>query len=62
MSADDFDAQAIIEAMSALLKMQVAPEYLPGVSANLKTAHAIAQTLLAVELPDETEPAPVFSS
>jgi len=61
MSADDFDAQAMIEAMSAFLKMPVAADYRPGVIANLKTAHAIAQAVLAVELPDEVEPAPVFS-
>jgi len=61
MSADDVDAQAMIKAMSAFLEMPVAADYLPGVIANLKAAHAIAQTVLAVPLADEAEPAPVFS-
>jgi len=55
------DAEALITAMEGLLDMTVAPEHRPGVAAHLLAARGIAAALLAVELPEEGEPAPVFT-
>jgi Protein of unknown function (DUF4089) len=61
MTGSEFDPDAVIEAMSAFLALPISAEYRQGVAIHLKAAHAIAQAVLDVELPDEAEPAPVFS-
>lgn len=54
----DFDAW--IDTLSPVLKLDIAPEYRPGVKANLKTAAKMAALLERVALEDEAEPAPVY--
>ena len=56
----DFDAEAMMDAMAACLGLTLEPGYRDGVAAHLMAAHAIAQDVLAFELDDEAEPAPVY--
>lgn len=52
--------EAYTDATAALLELPIAPEYRPGVIANLERTAAIAQLVLEFPLPDELEPAPIF--
>jgi hypothetical protein len=56
----EFDADAVIDAMAAMVGLVVEPEYRPGVTAHLNAARAIAADVLAFETDDEAEPAPVY--
>lgn len=51
-----------VSALSAALALPVAPEHRTGVVGNLARAAALAAPLLAFSLPDELEPAPVFTA
>jgi hypothetical protein len=53
---------AYADAMARTLALEMTPEQRSGVIANLDRTAAIAASLLAVTLPDEAEPAPVFSA
>lgn len=55
-----FDAEAVAEALAPLLGLEIAPEYRPGVIANLETAARMARLMEQVVIEDEAEPAPVF--
>jgi hypothetical protein len=57
---DEFDADAVIDAMAPMVGLVVEPQYRAGVTAHLKAANAIAADVLAFETDDEAEPAPVF--
>jgi hypothetical protein len=59
---DEFDADAMIDAVAPLVRIEVTPEYRPGVKANLETAQRMAVLLETVLLDDEAEPAPVFTA
>jgi hypothetical protein len=59
-SEPSFDADKLIDAMSAFTGVPVDDAYRPGVAAHLIAARAIAAGLLALDLPDDAEPAPVF--
>jgi hypothetical protein len=54
----DFDQW--IDAVSPLVRLEIAAEYREGVRANLKTAAKMAALLERAVLKDETEPAPVY--
>ena len=54
--------EAWIDAMEAVLGFCVPPEYRPGVRLNLSVAARFAEMVEAFPLPDETDPAPVFSA
>jgi hypothetical protein len=54
----DFDHW--IDAMAPVLRLDIAPEYRPGVKANLKTAAKMAALLEKVPLDDDVKPAPVY--
>lgn len=54
----DFDQW--IEAMSAAVRLEIAPDYRPGVKANLKTAAKMAAQLEKAPIKDTDEPAPVY--
>jgi hypothetical protein len=56
----EFDADAVMDAMAACLDLTLEPGYRAGVAAHLVAAHAIAQDVLAFELEDDAEPAPVY--
>jgi Protein of unknown function (DUF4089) len=60
MTDRDVDTDALIDAMAAYLNVPIKPEHRLGIALNLRAAHQMAQGLLAVELPDEAEPGPVF--
>ena len=53
---------AWIDAMEPVLGVSVPPEYRPGVRLNLSIAARFAEMIEDFPLPDETDPAPVFSA
>jgi hypothetical protein len=57
---ETFDPEAVIDAMAPLLRLAIAPEYRPGVVANLQVTAALAKLVLDFPLDDHAEPAPVF--
>ena len=56
----DFDLEAVIDAMAPLLGLDISPEYRPGVATNLRVTAALAALLLDLPLGDHAEPAAVF--
>lgn len=60
MSDDEFDVEAMIDAMAGFLDLPVEAEYRPGIAGHLTVARAIAKDVLAFETSDEAEPAPVY--
>ena len=60
MSFKPFDADAVIEAASAMLRLDVLPEDRPGVRNHLKTAAKMAALLEQAGIDERTEPAPVY--
>ena len=54
----DFDQW--IDAMSAAVRLEIAPDHRPGVKANLKTAAKMAALLEKAPIKDADEPAPVY--
>lgn len=54
--------QVYTERMAATLELSIAPSHLPGVVQNLSRSAAIAAPLLAFSMPDDVEPAPVFTA
>lgn len=54
----DFDQW--IDAVSPVVKIEIAPEYRAGVKNHLKTASKMAALLEKAPLKDETEPAAVY--
>jgi hypothetical protein len=50
----------LVDRLSQYLDLPIAPEYRPGVVANLERTAAIAQLILDFPLPDTIEPASVF--
>jgi hypothetical protein len=48
--------------MAQALGLPLTPEYAPQVEANLALAFRLVQLVLDFPLPDEAEPAPVFSA
>lgn len=60
MNRDDFDADALIDAMAPFLGLPVEEAYRPGIAGHLEAARRIARDVLDFETSDETEPAPVF--
>ena len=60
MTEKDFDPDALMDQMASFLGLTIEPEYRAGVAQHLQSARKIAAPLLAFELDDEAEPAPVF--
>ena len=60
MSGAPFDPEQLIDAMSPFVGLEITAEYRPGVAAHLSAAHRIAQDVLAFELEDNAEQAPVY--
>ncbi len=50
-----------IDGMAPVLKLEIKPEYRPGVLANLKVAATMASLFEEVELEDEAEHAAVYT-
>jgi Protein of unknown function (DUF4089) len=60
--AKAFDTTAFASLMAAALDLPLTPEYAPAVEANLAVAFRLAPLFLDFPLPDDAEPAPVFSA
>ena len=56
------DFEQWIDAMSAVLRLDIAPDYRAGVKANLKTAAKMAAQLEKAPLKDRDEAAPIYRS
>jgi hypothetical protein len=60
MSYKPFDADAVIDAVAPLMRLEIADDHRPGVKQNLKTAAKMAALVEQVKLTDTAEPAPVY--
>jgi len=49
-----------METMAELLRLELRPEWQPGVKAHLETAARMAALLDKAKLKDDAEPAPVY--
>ncbi len=56
----DIDLEAFLDHMAALVGTTIPEQYRAEVIAYLKLTRTIAQPMLEFELPEDTEPAPVF--
>ncbi|UDL95981.1 DUF4089 domain-containing protein [Lichenihabitans sp. PAMC28606] len=54
------EPDTLIDAMAALLDIEIEPEYRPGIVTNLGIAIRFAALLRDAPLDDRDEPAPVF--
>ena len=61
MAGQFFDPDAYIEAASALVGLPLDPAHRPAFALNLLRIAEMAALVMEFPLPDETEPAPVFS-
>lgn len=59
---NDADLDAYIDASAVVLGLSIAPEWRAAVRANLAIAFRLGAVVAAFELPDEAEPAPVFTA
>ena len=59
-SSDSLDAY--IDAAAAVLRFDIKPEWKPSVRANLAVSLQMARKVEDFALPDEAEPAPVFTA
>lgn len=57
---DSIDIPSLVDLMSQLLDLPIAPDHRPGVIANLERTASIAQLVLEFPIPDEVEVAPTF--
>ena len=51
-----------IEASAEALRLPLDPAWKPGIRANLEVTLKLANVVAAFDLPDETEPGPVFEA
>ena len=58
---DEVEIGALVDAMARLLELELPEGGRPVVIANLKVARDMARYVEAFPLPDEAEPAPVFT-
>ena len=56
------DLEALIEAATTLLALDIDPAWLPSIRANLEVTLDHARNVEAFPLPDDTEPASVFEA
>jgi hypothetical protein len=56
----EFDAERFAAEAAAALGLPIASGDMPGVAHNLERIASLARQVMAFELPEETEPAPVF--
>jgi Protein of unknown function (DUF4089) len=56
------DLERLIDASAAALGIAIAPEWKPGIVANLAAVLNAATLQAEFELPDEAEPAPTFEA
>jgi hypothetical protein len=58
----DADLEAYVDASAAVLGLTIAPEWRAAVRANLAVTFRFAGVVAEFDLPDEAEPAPVFTA
>jgi hypothetical protein len=61
MSPAEFDPEALIDAMTPLLRLTLTPESRAQTIVHLRIAAGQAELLLSGALDDRDEPAPVFT-
>ncbi|HTW54504.1 MAG TPA: DUF4089 domain-containing protein [Stellaceae bacterium] len=61
MAERSFDAKAYVAAVAQLVGLSLDPAYLPGVILNVERIAAMAGLVMDFPLPEDTEPAPVFT-
>jgi hypothetical protein len=59
---DDVDLDAYMDAAAAVARIRIVPEWRDAVRANLAVTFRLAAMVDAFKLPDEAEPASVFSA
>ncbi len=62
MQPDDVTLNALIEAHAKALRLTIEPEWMATIRANLAVSYRLAGVVEEVELPDESEPAPVYEA
>jgi len=55
------EAETLIDAMAVFLALPLAADWRPGVVVHLMAAQRIAGPLLALDLGDHAQPAPVYT-
>ena len=58
----DAEIDAFMDASAHALRLQILPEWRKAVRANLAVTFRMAELVMAFPLPDEAEPAPVFTA
>lgn len=58
----DDDLDAVVTAVTRLLGIPLAVAWRPAIRTHLRAALALAELVGGAELPDEAEPAPVFTA
>lgn len=58
---NSLDLDTLVSLMSQLIDLPIAPEYRPGVMANLARTQQIAQLVMEFSISDEIEVAPTFT-
>jgi Protein of unknown function (DUF4089) len=58
----DAELDAFMDATSIVLGLTIAPEWRDAVRANLAVTFRLGAVVREFELPDEAEPAPVFTA
>jgi hypothetical protein len=61
MTDEPFDAAAYVDAAARLIGLPLDPAHRPGVALNLERIAQMAALVMEFDLPEETEPAPVYS-
>ena len=61
MAERSFDAKAYVATVAQLVGLSLDPAYLPGVILNVERIAQMAGLVMDFPLPDDTEPAPVFT-
>jgi hypothetical protein len=61
MADEPFDAEAYVDAAARLIGLPIDPAHRPGVVLNLERIAQMAALVMAFDLPEETEPAPVYT-
>jgi hypothetical protein len=61
MADEAFDAEAYVDAAAKLIGLPIDPAHRPGVVMNLERIAQMAALVMAFELPEETEPASVYT-
>jgi len=61
MADEPFDAEAYVDAVAKLIGLPIDPAHRPGVVLNLERIAQMAALVMEFDLPEETEPAPVYT-